>query len=111
MLCSCGLTRVRAVEPKNAFKGNLRHAGHQEISLRSSTACFSQQDPDSVSLPPQPDTQQDLKTYEKKRWSNLNAGMVHVPGTVIGSATLIAGTTIGEVPKAPVSCLQRAHTQ
>jgi Tryptophan/tyrosine permease family len=37
----------------------------------------------------------DLRTYDKRRWSNLSGELTHTPGTLIGSATLVAGTTIG----------------
>eukprot|EP00892_Ulva_mutabilis_P010671 jgi/Ulvmu1/7977/UM004_0210.1 len=37
----------------------------------------------------------DLRTYPRRRWSNLNRSLQHSPGSLIGSATLIAGTTIG----------------
>lgn len=38
----------------------------------------------------------DVASTTSKRWSNLDPGeLVHRPGSVLGSAVLVAGTTIG----------------
>ena len=39
-----------------------------------------------------------IQTGDQRRWSNLkseSSRLVHRPGTVLGSAVLVAGTTIG----------------
>lgn len=51
----------------------------------------------------------DLTTYSRRRWSNLNGNLEHAPGSFIGAATLIAGTTIGEFPSTCVDDQFRAN--
>jgi hypothetical protein len=56
----------------------------------------AERDPDiAESFGARLDTNLDMRSYNKRRWSNLDRKFVHVPGTIAGSAALIAGTTIG----------------
>lgn len=88
---------------------------HSDYSVRASVAMFaSKQDPESlsVSTQPQPVNQDpdDLRTFQRRRWSNLSGELIHEPGTVIGSATLIAGTTIGETLHTCINDRKSTHS-
>lgn len=97
ILCPCGLTHItRPHTARPAHWACLQKAMHPNTKV---AVYASKQDPEPLSLSMESQSlngnPQNLKTYQKRRWSNLSRGLVHVPGTVIGSATLIAGTTIG----------------
>lgn len=101
-VCPCGFTRVDRPRAASSACGSVPRAVKAAKRSRYIEVCARKQDPDGLSVSTQgqllPANPEDLKTYQKRRWSNLNRQLVHVPGTVIGSATLIAGTTIGASP-------------
>ena len=98
-VCPCGFTRLARPRAANTACASLLRATKPGERSRRIEVSSSKQDPDSLSVStqeqPVPVTPEDLKTYKKRRWSNLSGELIHQPGTVIGSATLIAGTTIG----------------
>lgn len=89
--------------PFSATEGRLPLQVHSSCRRRPSCCCANE--------PPGPEAvtgiarskrdsgpQVDLKTHSRRRWSNLNGELRHEPGSLIGAATLVAGTTIGVHP-------------